>query len=472
MVARSEGGASDSAGHASAEAFDIALVAWVHRDTTPHPSAGVTEPHVAIDLSAGVADTAGVLTSNRFVEVPADLSALETRSAREVDPAPLGVEPAAIERIWGAVRRLYRTRTQPAISLAIRRRGQLVLERSIGHARAGELATPQTPFCTFSVSKAVTAVLMHLLDERDVLRLDDPVSEYIPEFARHGKGWVTLRHVLTHRAGIPAVTGRGTPTLDQSLALLTDREGIIEALCDERPVFLPGRRLAYHAITGGFVLDAVVRRVTGRGLEALLAEEVARPLGMEHLSYGVAPERRHLVADNRFVGYDVPFPASRVIRKALGMSLPEAAIASNDPRWVSGVVPSGNLMAAADDLARFFEMLLEGGELDGHRVLQARTVRRLRVESAYLEPDLTLGLAVRYGQGVMLGSYPLSLFGPNTPHAFGHYGLVTNVAWADPERDMSAALLTSGKGMMPIQLPAFFLVLRAISQGIPKVRVL
>ena len=404
--------------------------------------------------------------------MPADLGAVETRSEREVDPAPLGVEPAAIEAIWGAVRRLYRTRTQPAISLAIRRRGELVLERAIGHARPGELVSPRTPFCTFSVSKAVTAVLMHLLDEQDRLRLDDPVTEYIPEFGRHGKDWVTLRHVLTHRAGIPAVTGRDTPNLDESLALLTDPKGIIEALCDEKPVFLPGRRLAYHAVTGGFILGEVVRRVTGRGIEELLAEAVARPLGMEHLGYGVAAGRERVVAENRFIGYDAPFPFSRVTRKALGMSLPEAAVASNDPRWVTGVVPSGNVMATADDLARFFQMLLAGGALGGHRVLEARTVRRLRVESAYLEPDLTLGLAVRYGQGVMLGSYPLSLFGPNTPHAFGHYGLVTIVAWADPERDLAAALLTSGKGIVPHQLPAFFGVLGAISRAIPKVRAL
>lgn len=460
------------AGDASAEAIDVALEARIHGRSIPYPHTRVTAPNAAVDFAATVADNAGVSMSNRFVEVPADLSAIETRSEREVDPTPLGVEPAAVERIWGAVRRLYRTRTQPAITLAIRRRGELVLERAIGHARAGELATPRTPFCTFSVSKAVTAVVMHVLDERDVLRLDDPVTEYLPEFGRHGKDWVTLRHVLTHRAGIPAVTGRGTPTLEQSLALLTDPEGVIEALCDERPVFLPGRRLAYHAVTGGFVLGEVVRRATGRGIEALLAEEIARPLGMDHLSYGVARGQERVVAENTFTGFDVPFPASRVIKKALGMSLPEAAIASNDPRWVTGVVPSGNVMATADDLARFFQMLLQGGELEGHRVMQARTVRRLRVESAYLEPDLTLGLAVRYGQGVMLGSYPLSLFGPNTPHAFGHYGLVTIVAWADPERDMAAALLTSGKGVMAHQLPPFFMVLRAISQGIPKVRVL
>ncbi|MFO0744908.1 MAG: serine hydrolase domain-containing protein [Myxococcota bacterium] len=394
--------------------------------------------------------------------MPEPLEPLETRSEREVAPQSVGLDAGQVDRIWQATRRLFRTRTQPAMALAIRRRGQVVLERSIGHARPGVLVTPRTPFCTFSVSKSVTAVVMHMLDERDRLRLDDPVCEYLPEFARHGKEWVTIRHVLTHRAGIPSVTGDGG-----TLEALTDPDRIVAMLCDTKPVFLPGRRLAYHAVTGGFILGEIVKRVTGRGIDRFLVEEIAEPLGFEHLTYGVAPERIGEVAENRFTGLPVPFPFSRVIKRALGLSLPEAVAASNDPRWLTGVVPSGNVMATADDLARFFELLLRGGEFDGQRILAPRTVRRLLVESAYLEPDLTLGLAVRYGQGVMLGALPISLFGPDTSRAFGHYGLVNIVAYADPDRDISVGLLTSGKAVIANQLPAFFGLLRAIAESIP-----
>lgn len=394
-----------------------------------------------------------------YVDVPHETTPLETRSDRE---APDDLDPCALDTIWSATRTLFRTRTQPAIVLAIRRKGRLVLERSIGHARPGELVTPRTPFCTFSVSKAVTAVVLHLLDERDLLRLDDPVCEYLPDFARHGKEWVTLRHILTHRAGIPSIIGEG------SLDALTDPDTVVAALCDSKPVFLPGRRLAYHAVTGGFILGAIVKAVTGRPIEAVLADEIARPLKMEHLSYGLAPEHFRAVAENRYTGHDIPFPFSRVMKKALGLPLAEAVAASNDPRWMGAVVPSGNVYATADDLTRFFEMLSHGGELDGVRILQARTVRRLLVESAYLEPDLTLGFAVRYGQGVMLGAYPVSLFGPDTEHAFGHYGLINIAAWADPDRETSVALLTSGKAVLANQLPAFIGLLRAISKSLPR----
>jgi CubicO group peptidase (beta-lactamase class C family) len=331
--------------------------------------------------------------------------------------------------------------------------------------------------CTFSVSKAVTAVVMHLLDERDHLRLDDPVCEYIPDFARHGKEWVTLRHVLTHRAGIPSVAGdpKQKPSLreafrreNNSIAALSDPDRIVQVLCDAKPVFLPGRRLAYHAVTGGFILGEVVKRVTGRGIDEVLRDEIARPLGMEYLSYGIAPELQGRVAENRFTGYGIPFPFSRLVKRALGMPLEEAVEVSNDPRWMSAIVPSGNVYATADDLARFFEMVMREGSLDGHRVLAPRTVRRMLVESAYFEPDLTLGLAVRYGQGVMLGALPVSPFGPDTSRAFGHYGLVNIVAWADPERDLSVGLLTSGKAFIANQLPAFFGLLGTISRQVPR----
>lgn len=408
-----------------------------------------------------------------FVDVPRDLTPIETRSERELPAEEGGMDAAAIERIWEAARTLYRTRTQPALVLAIRRKGALVLERALGHARPGEppsdasggalLATPRTPFCTFSVSKAVSAALMHLLDERDQLRLDDPVCEYLPEFSRHGKDWVTIRHVLTHRAGIPSVAGE-----HGHLEALLDPDTIVAALCDAKPVFLPGRRLAYHAVTGGFILGAIVEAVTGRPIDQVLRDEIATPLGMEHLTFGLAPADHARVATNVFTGHAIPFPFSRLMKKALGLPLAEGVAASNDPRWLSAVVPSGNLYATADDLTRFFEMLAHGGSLDGVDILQPRTVRRMLVESAYLEPDLTLGFAVRYGQGVMLGAYPLSLFGPDTSHAFGHYGLINIAAWADPERDSSVALLTSGKAVLANQLPAFIGLLRAISRYVPR----
>src|ERR1043166_2971724 len=215
-----------------------------------------------------------------------------TTLAAESDARDLGVAPEAVARIWQAVEALYRSGIHPAIQLCVRRFGAVLIDRAIGHASGNGpddgphvpkvVATPATPFTIFSASKAVTAMLVHLLDQRNLIRLDDRVCEYIPEFAVSTKQWITIRHVLTHRAGLPNLT-REALDLDR----LHDPEAIVWLLSDLKPTWRPGRQLAYHAISGGFILGELVRRVTGKTIRTLLDEEIRRPLGLRWLGYGV-----------------------------------------------------------------------------------------------------------------------------------------------------------------------------------------
>jgi len=426
--------------------------------------------------------------NGRLVLVPRDLEPLVDRSPHEVDPALVGLDHAVGERIWGAVLGLYRTGTQPGIAVAVRRRGEIVLERSIGHLRGAPMrdarravdAVPlryDTPFCIFSVSKAVTAMLIHLLDDRGVLHVDDPISEHIPEFAAHGKERASIRHVLTHRAGIPSMAGNNDPDL------LAHWDRVIDLLCDAKPTSVPGRRLAYHAITGGYVLGEVVRRATGKTIDTVLEDEIARPLGLRWFRYGVPPDSAHLVAENVSTGAELPAPLAYLVKRALGVSFEEAVRISNDPRYLHSVVPSGNVIANAYEVATFFELLRQGGSLPVEslrglpagssgrvQVFSPRTVRRALTESSYLELDLTLAAPIRYGLGLMLGGEVLSLFGPGTPSAFGHMGFINVIGWADPERELSAAILTSGKPFLGPHLLRLIEILRAIAGGIPRTR--
>ncbi len=405
---------------------------------------------------------------DRRIVVPKKLAELTTWSpAREARPEDAGLREPDVQAIWAATEGLYRTGLHPAIALCVRRHGRVVLDRAIGHVGGNGpgdapdepkvLATPDTPFCVFSVSKAVTAMLIHLLDERDELRLDDAVGEYIPEFSRHGKRRVTIRHVLTHRAGIPTVPGEHA-----DLDLLADWDGILARLCDAEPTFSAGRRLAYHAITGGYVLGEIIRRVTGKDVRTFLRDEIKVPLGLRWFGYGVKPEELPFVARNYTTGGPVPPPISTLVRRALGVPFAAVAGLSNDPRYLTAVMPSGNLVATASELATFFQVLLNHGELDGVRLFAPRTVRRALTESAYLELDLTLALPLRYGLGFMLGAPFGSIFGPSTPHAFGHYGFINVICWADPDRDVSVSLLTSGKPFLGPHLYRLFEVLRTI----------
>jgi CubicO group peptidase (beta-lactamase class C family) len=397
-----------------------------------------------------------------------------TAVGSEAPPRDLGVVPEAVARIWDAARRLYQSGLHPAIQLCVRRHGRVLLDRAIGHARGNgpddppdatpTRVTPATPFNIYSAAKAVTAMVIHLLDQRDVLRLDDPVCEYIPEFAANGKEWITLRHVLTHRSGIPNL-----PPEVMHLGSLDDPDAVIRILCATRPSGRAGRQLAYHAITGGFVLGEVARRVTGRTVRDLLDVEVRRPLGFRWLSYGVDPADTRQVVTNYVTGPPPLPPLSTLLRRALGVSHREVVEISNDPRFLVGIVPSGNVVATANEMSRFFQLLLDGGVLDGVRVFDERTVRRATVEHSYLEIDLTLGFPFRYGMGFMLGADWFSPYGPYTRQAYGHIGFTNILCWADPERRLAVALLTSGKPLVYPEIYYLFELLRQIDTGCPVV---
>jgi CubicO group peptidase (beta-lactamase class C family) len=141
--------------------------------------------------------------------------------------------------------------------------------------------------------------------------------------------------------------------------------------------------------------------------------------------------------------------------------------ASNDPRFLTGIIPAGNVVASATELSRFFELLRAGGELDGVQIFEPRTIMRARSEQSYREIDFTLGFPTRYGLGFMLGAQVLSLFGPNTEQAFGHLGYTNTIGWADPQRALSAALGTSGKPVIYPELPDLLGLMRRVGRCVP-----
>ena len=400
--------------------------------------------------------------------VPASLSAVtRVRPDTEVDPREVGVATESIDWIWRAVRGLYRSGAHPAIALCVRRSGRVLLDRTIGHVSGNApddppdapkvVATPDTPFCVLSASKPVTAMVTHLLDERRLIHLDDRVCDYIPAFARHGKQAITIRHLLSHRAGVP-----NPPPGSMDPDLLAHPERIVEILCDEKPISRPGSRLAYHAITSGFLLGEIVRVATGRDLQTVLREEIREPLGLRGLGYGVAPGEVGQVAVNAFTGVAVLPPISGMFRRVLGLDFERIVDLSNDPRFLTGVLPSGNVVATADEACRFMEMLRCGGELGGVRIFDPRTIVRATSEVSWLEPDANLILPIRYGLGFMLGAEWFSLYGPFTAHAFGHIGFTNVIVWADPERELSVALLDSGKPLVYPEFVWLFEILRRI----------
>jgi CubicO group peptidase (beta-lactamase class C family) len=409
----------------------------------------------------------------RRIRVPRDLDSVTTTGA-ESDAAAGGMTDAAIERIWKAATDLYRSGTHPAVQVCVRREGEVVLERAIGHARGngpGDSddseklgATPETPFCIFSGAKAITAFVTHKLVERGLIALDDPICEHIPGYEDNGKEGITIGHVLAHRAGVPNL-----PREAFDLELMDQRDRLTEILCEAKPFAKPGALLAYHAVSGGFILGEVAHRVTGKSIREVLAEEFLDPLGMRWTNYGVRPEDLGEVALNYVTGARVLPPISTLLTRALGVPVDEIVEQSNDPRFLTGVVPAGNTVTTAHELSRFYEVMRRGGELDGVQVIEPETIRTALTQQSHLEMDLSLGFPTRFSYGLMLGARALSLYGRDTQHAFGHLGFTNMLAWADPERALSCAVMTSGKPIVYPELHRFYGLCQRITTEAPKV---
>lgn len=396
-----------------------------------------------------------------------------TISSREVAPEAGGLTQDDIEKIWRSVVRYYKTGLHPALALSIRRHGEVVLDRAIGHATGNgpddppetplRLATPDTLYNLFSGSKAFTAMLIHGLHERGEIHLDDSIGDYIPSFRVPQKEQITIRHLLEHRAGLPTTSG------NLSLNALIDPEVMRNVFANADLWWRPGRRVAYHAISAGFLLGDVVEVVTGVDINSHMRATIREPLGIGSLRWGARPDQLDKIARDAFTGFAQIPPVNAAFRRAFGGTLHEIVDLTNDPRFITGVVPSGNLYATPNDAGRFFELLLRGGTLDGVSVFERETVQRAVRETSFGEFDGILIAPVRYASGFMLGAKYFSLYGVRTSKAFGHMGLSNTVVWADPERDISVALVTTGKPAVTPEAVLWLAITHTISSVIPRI---
>jgi CubicO group peptidase (beta-lactamase class C family) len=209
--------------------------------------------------------------------------------------------------------------------------------------------------------------------------------------------------------------------------------------------------------------------VTGKDIRTVLDEQILQPLGFRWMNYGVAPEDVPLVGLSYPTGPPALPPIAGLLRRALGMPVDQLTELANDPRLLTGIVPAGNVVATANEMSRFMDLLRAGGTLDGVKIFSGRTIRRAIVETSYHEFDRTLGFPIRYSHGFMLGAKTMSLYGPDTDEAFGHLGFTNVFMWADPRRELAVGMITSGKPIVGPHLDALWLLVRRIGLEAPKV---
>lgn len=318
-----------------------------------------------------------------------------------------------------AVRELVRSHGGAA-QVYLLRDEQVLLDEAVG-------CEPDSLFYVLSASKPFVALLIHLLAERGRLDLDDPVAGYWPEFGQQGKDGVTIRHVLQHRSGFCA-----TGSIRRDALAAVDWQRSLRGIEQAGLLWPPGTTPAYQAITFGFILGEIVRRVTGAEVGDFLRESFLDPLGLRQTYLGLPDHAwpRH-----------VPF-------RPLGTWQTPASALFNRRAVRQAVIPSTGISVTASDLARFYRALLRGGELDGVRIMRSQTIVEARRPSADGEIDQVIRQPVRWAQGFQLGgavsgrmSHPMGL--SSSPVTFGHNGSNCCIAWADPGRRLIFVYLTN-----------------------------
>jgi CubicO group peptidase (beta-lactamase class C family) len=356
-------------------------------------------------------------------------------------------------------------------ALAVRIRGKTVVDLWTGFAdRAGARPwTPDTLAISFSTTKGLASTIIHRLADRGDLDYDEPVASYWPEFGVGGKDRVTVRHLLTHRAGLHSIRAVAERAED-----LLDQEAMEDKLA-ARAVRAPTTRSAYHPITYGWLLAGLARRITGCGLADLARTEITEPLGIDGMHIGVPDHARERVAEpvgaalrQLGVAGEATAPlwsGSRAIHTTIEALLVPGFHrlfeGSEPPIWRTEM-PAVNGVMSARALAETYAPLANGGRAGDLEFLRPETVDRLgRVQLQ--TRDAVLGVRMRW----RLGYHHAFGFGPRAPLAFGHYGYGGSGGWADPASGLSIGFVTNRIGSLttPLGDLNLFRLNRAVRQS-------
>ena len=287
----------------------------------------------------------------------------------------------------------------------------------------------------YSTTKGMTAACVHQLIDRGLLELDQKVSHYWPEFGSNGKEEISVRHLLCHQAGLPAVDKPLPPEA------LFDWGTMTQALEEQEPLWQPGTKHGYHARTFGWLLGELVRRITAKSLGAYFQDEIAGPLGLD-FHIGLADQHHGRVA--HITAVPPPPPDAEPNLGRIMQTRPESFTAraflnppsyripdtANTLEWRRAELPASNGHGTAASIARLYGALACQGAIDGIRILSSESIERARTEQSR-GPDQVLIVETRFGLGFMM-SVPGATMGPNDK-AFGHPGMGGSLGFADPE---------------------------------------
>lgn len=297
---------------------------------------------------------------------------------------------------------------------------------------------------SYSTTKGVTATALHILVDRGLVDIDAPVAEYWPEFAAAGKESVTVRHVLTHTAGLHKLRG----VVDDASEFL-DWDHMVSVLAARAPSPAPGTGPGYHGITFGWLVGNIVRNVSGTSLSEFIAAELAQPLGLDGLYVRTPAGERGRIATlmptlKGDEGAKAQAQIDRLGRFKALQPMADALLVDGmleilrDDRGYNAEIPAVNGTFTARSLARMYAALAGGGQLDGVRIMSAEHAARLS-ELQVDQRDYVIKINMKW----RLGYHRAFTAGRPAERSFGHFGFGGSGAWADPETDLAVAFVTN-----------------------------
>lgn len=335
---------------------------------------------------------------------------------------------------FGAVRDAFEANwtdhAEVGASLCVIVGGETVVDLWGGHADA-DRSRPwerDTIANVYSSTKGIAAAAAAMLVDRGQLDIERPVVDYWPEFGQAGKSQIKVRHLLTHQAGLAGV--------DEELpdGAVLDWNRMVGALERQAPMWTPGEGMGYHAITYGWLVGEVIRRIDGRSCGEFVRDEIAGPLDVDFL-IGLPESEDSRTADLLPVPGAGPIGVGtqdNLAARALGLAAPRLAGTVNSREWRAAELPAANGHGNGRSLAAMYSALAQGGS----ELLSREAIDACGAMEHAAREDMVLGFFVRRSLGFILstagGRYE---WGPN-PRTFGHSGAGGSLGFADPDAEI------------------------------------
>ena len=375
-----------------------------------------------------------------------------------VDPESLykGLfNPAALERVWDMVQSHVDEGRYTGCQIAMAHEGELLLVKNFGWSRLNTLDAKEswpvqddTLFLLYSNTKILMATLLWKLFEQGLLSFNDTVCTYLKDFGKHGKEGITLFQLITHQAGFP--------NQEVPREAWLSHEQVLKAVCDFQLEWAPGSKVSYHGLSAHWVLAMVVEQITGLDFRQAVHDLVLKPLGLERDLYMGLPSTSSTVSQNVAYLYEPqsadfkPFEhgSAREPERVCQQHVQSMKLRfeSSDVAWQTAGIPGGGAYGSAKGMALLYQMMLQGGVYNGIRFLSEKTLSYAIQNYTADRDDEMMGMPMHRGLGPHLRGHGVNIRGLGTlasPGVFGHGGVGTSYAWADPQRKFSFAYVTN-----------------------------